>query len=221
MNTSLSLELVVGPGCEGVGPVLARGLEKCRYELVVRADSDDVSLAERCAVQVAWMNQHPRVKASSALINEFDQRWDQPVAQRAVPIGSKRIYFESRFRNPLNHPAVVIRRSAVIEVGNYRDRQGFEDYDLWLRLQIAYGMGALANLPQVLVLARVGRAHLARRHGFGYLVKELSFFYYCGRDRLLPWASFVVALISRLPLRLLPSIVLGKVMMRVVRRKPG
>jgi len=53
--TSLPLELVVGPGGEGVGPVLARGLHACTQELVVRADADDLSLPERCEIQVAAM----------------------------------------------------------------------------------------------------------------------------------------------------------------------
>jgi hypothetical protein len=228
----LPLTLVIGPGGEGVGPVLTRGLGSCRRQLVVRADADDLSRAHRCAVQVAWMRRHPEVVALGSVIDEFvdgpPQHAELPigaliaslrvVSQRVVPIGSEPIRRWAMSRNPLNHPSVVLRRKQVLAVGSYRAKPGFEDYDLWLRLLAAYGPTALANIPDALVLARVGGGHLARRHGRGYAVAEARFLLTCGRDGTLPWWHVGRALVVRLPLRLLPRGLLAWVMARVTRR---
>jgi hypothetical protein len=54
--------------------------------------------------------------------------------------------------NCFAHPAVMLRRSALEEVGGYRFDQ-IEDYDLWLRLSERF---ALANLPEPAILYRLG-----------------------------------------------------------------
>ena len=217
----LPLEIVLGPGGEGVGPVLARGLERCRHDLVVRADADDVSLPQRCATQVSWMLQHPEVMAMGCLIDEFCHSPDQVVSQRLVPIRSEKINREARWRNPLNHPSVILRRSAVQSVGNYRSKPGFEDYDLWLRLLKTYGSAALANSPEALVRVRVGAAHLGRRHGWRYALAEGQFFIACAREGLLRWGDVVRNLTIRFPLRLLPNSLLAWVMVQGTRREVG
>ena len=68
LASGLPLTQVVGPGGEGVGPVLSRGLVACREDLVVRADADDLSLPERCAVQVEAMQARPQLVA----LNKID-----------------------------------------------------------------------------------------------------------------------------------------------------
>ena len=201
----LPLELLIGPGSEGVGPVLARGLAHCRFELVVRADADDISLPERCATQVMWMSQHPELSAMGCTIAEFVDNPKQPISRRGVPTDGPSIARMAQSRNPLNHPSVILRRSAVLAVGSYRSVAGFEDYDLWLRLLAAHGCQSLANLSPSLVSARVGAAHLRRRHGLRYALAEAKFFYSCGRQGLLPWWSVGRAVLMRFPLRLLPS----------------
>lgn len=215
---SFPLEVLIGPGSEGVGPVLARGLVHCRYELVVRADADDISHPDRCAIQVMWMSQHPELSAMGCTIAEFVENPEQPISRRVVPEDGPSIARMAQSRNPLNHPSVIFRRSAVLAVGNYRSVAGFEDYDLWLRILAVYGCESLANLSQTLVSARVGAAHLRRRHGLSYALAEAKFFYSCGWQALLPWRSVLVAVLIRAPLRLLPSATLGLIMLRHTRR---
>ncbi|HAB16157.1 MAG TPA: glycosyltransferase family A protein [Verrucomicrobiota bacterium] len=49
-------------------------------------------------------------------------------------------------RNPLLCSAVFARRSALLEVGLFDDRLDFEeDWDMWLRLNERYGLGAFAH----------------------------------------------------------------------------
>jgi glycosyltransferase involved in cell wall biosynthesis len=214
----LPLEILMGPGGEGVGLVLARGLLHCREDLVLRADADDWSLPERAALQVHWMVEHPQVVVMGTPINEFQDSVHEALMQRWVPLESLAIARMARFRNPLNHPSVILRRKAVLAAGNYRSVSGFEDYELWLRLLLIYGSQALANMPQPLVMARVGRAHLIRRHGWHYVKSEASFLWLCGRSHLLHWVCVLGLLICRLPMRIITSKLLSWVMTHATRR---
>lgn len=216
----LPLTLIVGPGGEGVGPVLARGLLACREDLVVRIDADDLSLPDRCRIQVESMGARPELVALSGPILEFIDDPAHPCGVRWVPASGTSIQMWSRWRNPLNHPATVLRRSAVLAMGSYRNCPGFEDYDLWLRVLKFKGASALANLPQSLVLAKVGSDHLERRRGINYLRAETRFLLCTGRDCLLPWPRVILLLFLRLPIRLLPPQQLT-FLMKCVRRKNG
>lgn len=217
-DCALALELVPGPGGEGLGAVLARGLLVCRHELVLRADADDLCLRERAARQVAVMLQRPELAALSAPLLEFQQDPAHPCGTRTVPAGPQRLRRFSRWRNPLNHPAVILRRTPVLAAGNYQPAPGFEDYDLWLRL-LRDGR-SLDNLAEPLVLARVGAAHLQRRLGWAYARRETAFLWSCGRRGLLPWPQVVLLLLLRPPLRLLPAGGLAWLMRRWLRRQP-
>ena len=203
----LPVELVEGPGQEGAGPVLARGLKACPTELVVRADADDLNLPGRCEKLVTYMLDHPNLAALGSVITEFTQNDAQAPLMikkvRLVPLGPGQVGSYSRWRNPLNHPSVILQRSKIEAVGSYRSRSGFEDYDLWLRL-LASGQ-TIDNLADRLVLARVGPAHQARRRGLSYLLLELRFLAQCWREGLLESWVVLVWLVLRCPLRLLPS----------------
>lgn len=217
-TATLPTTILCGRGGEGVGPVLARGLTNCPTELVIRADADDISLPQRCAKQVALALTNPDVAAISSSVVEFFSDSQRPDAIRSVPIRPEAIHRKSRWRNPMNHPAVLLRRSAVLAVGNYRHCPSFEDYDLWLRLLKAGYQ--LQNIEEPMVLCRTGPSHIARRRGWVYCSREVSFFWRCGTEGLLPWFWILAILSMRLPLRLLPASLLRTVMLSL-RQSPG
>jgi hypothetical protein len=199
----LPLAMVEGPGGEGVGPVLTRGLHRCTEALVVRADADDLSLPDRCAVQVAAMTARPDLVALSTPLLEFIESPHFPCTLRDVPVGAAALWRRSRWRNPINHPAVILRRKQVLAIGGYRDCPGFEDYDLWLRL--LHQGAQLDNIQQPLVLARVGADHLARRRGPTYVVREWRFLLACAGEGILGWPRVLLLISLRTPVRLIPS----------------
>ena len=212
--------VLLGPGGEGVGVVLARGLAACSCELILRADADDLSLPDRAARQLAWLVQHPEVMAGSGWIEEFIADPVQGVvACRRVP-RDEAVARWARWRNPLNHSAVVLRRSAVLAAGGYRHQPGFEDYDLWLRLLRHFGPRALNNLQEVLVVGRVGVAHLGRRRGWRYAHQEINFMVRSAQEGQLGWAQILLLLLLRLPWRLVPARWLA-LLMAFMRRWPG
>jgi hypothetical protein len=215
-DSKLPLTFLVGPGGEGVGPVLARGLLACRTDLVMRADADDISHPERAQRQVAVMQARPDLAVLSSSINEFmDERLILHL--RSVPAGEKAISDFIFWRNPINHPAVMLRRPAIVAAGNYVDCPGFEDYHLWLRL---YQHGQrLDNLAIPLVAARVGASHLDRRRGLAYALQEAHFLIQCGQQGLMAWPRVVLLSLLRCPLRLLPPALMKLVFVVFLRTK--
>jgi glycosyltransferase involved in cell wall biosynthesis len=212
---AMPLRVIEAPRWRGLGPVLADGLLQCRAPIVIRIDADDISLPERCATQVAYLREHPGVAVVGSQLGEFVKTSHQLVGTRTVPLLAKDVRRFSLWRNPLNHPTVALRRLDVLAAGNYGDHPGFEDWELWLRL-LRHG-ATIANLPQTLVVARVGPGHLARRQGRAYAFSELRFLFHCMRSRLLPMPHVVFLLLLRPLLRLMPKPVLHMVMQRGLR----
>jgi len=216
LASGLPVRLVEGPGGEGVGPVLARGLMHCSNELILRADADDLSLPQRSVHQLSQLQADPSLAVISAPIQEFIGSAERPCGLRTVPHGPEAVRRFSRWRNPINHPAVACRRSRLLAAGNYRAVPGFEDYDLWLRL-LARGE-RLDNSATPLVLARVGPAHLGRRRGWRYGRQEAAFLGRCGREGILPLSQVLLLILLRVPLRWLPAAGLAALMGRWLRR---
>ena len=60
---------------------------------------------------------------------------------------------------------VVYKRDVILSLGGYQHHLFMEDYNLWLR--VIGNNYKVANLPDVLLYARVGNGN-ARRKGFKY-----------------------------------------------------
>jgi len=211
----LTLDSIEGPGGEGVGPVLNRGLQHCLHEWVVRADADDLSSPQRCEIQLSYLLRDPELVVVGSVISEFVDDPGQSIALRAVPLSCKGIDRLSRWRNPMNHPSVVFRRSVVEAVGGYRNLPGFEDYELWLRL-LCRGF-ELRNVEMPLVMARVGQAHLSRRRGWLYAIKECRFLIFCWRCNYFSTGRMLLLLFLRVPMRLIPAPLLARLMLHGMR----
>ncbi len=138
-----------------LGAILARGVEKCSYELIARMDADDIAPRDRCALQLAEFRKNPSLALVGGVAAEFTDSSDRVVSYRRLPEDSIAIARFAKYRNPFNHSSVMFRRSVVLNVGNYSPTlKGCEDYDLWYRI-IAAGEKVI-NLPQILLYSRVG-----------------------------------------------------------------
>ncbi len=118
---------------------------------VARMDADDVSLSDRLAAQVAFLERHPDVALLGTACYDMDEsgriraRLEMPQTDAAIRRALIRY-------NPFFHSTVMMRRAALERVGLYReDLTGAEDYDLWFRFARHY---RLANLPNPLVCRR-------------------------------------------------------------------
>ncbi|MDT1914067.1 amylovoran biosynthesis protein AmsE, partial [Acinetobacter baumannii] len=85
----------------------------------------------------------------------------------SVPLTHDEIKKFAQKRCPFNHMSVVYKRDVILSLGGYQHHLFMEDYNLWLR--VIGNNYKVANLPDVLLYARVGNGMHARRKGFQYI----------------------------------------------------
>lgn len=154
----------------GLAAALNTALPACRNDLVARMDTNDVALPERFARQVAFMAANPDVAVSSGQVEEWDEEMTRPMGERRLPQTHVAILRMARSRNPINHPAAIYRKAAVLAAGGYPSLFP-EDYPLWC-LMLMRG-DRFANLNETLVRMRAGGAFLSRR-GRPFLEGEME-----------------------------------------------
>lgn len=145
----------------GIGAAAKAGLMECKNELVAKMDADDISVPNRCELQLERFAQNPKLSIIGSNIDEFDVDPDTPFSVRSVPEDNEGIRKFGRRRQPFNNVTVMYRKSAVQAVGGYRDLPRNEDYDLYVRL-LAAGYYA-ENIPLSLVKVRVDSQAVHRR----------------------------------------------------------
>jgi hypothetical protein len=163
-----SARRMVNPGPRGLHHNLNHALAEVATPLACRADSDDVNLPGRFEAQARFLAAHPDIAVVGAAIEEVGP--DGARRRKALPLTHDRLVRFAAWRNPINHMTAFFRVDAVRAAGGYPPIPLKEDYALWLRM-ITRGM-RLANLPQVLVQARLGEGFHRRRAGPGHLAAE-------------------------------------------------
>lgn len=158
------LKVVTLPVNGGLGKALTEGLKHCSHDLVARMDTDDIAKPNRFEKQVNFMTSHPEVACCSAWIEEFIGSPDNIVSERTLPESADEIYKYGKKRCPINHPAVIYRKSAVIKSGGYGPFP--EDYYLWGRM-LTSGY-KLHNLQESLLYFRSSENVYKRRGGWDY-----------------------------------------------------
>lgn len=165
------MTVVTLPYNAGLAAALNEGLRYCSYDIVARADADDISLPARFEQQIPVIAAGNLAVLGSAMV-EFDGKSDAPETSREALTGSEKLKKVLMTRNPIMHPTVVLRKPAVDAVGGYEHVTGAEDYWLWARLtQRGYRMD---NLTVPLVKYRVGEGAYQRRGGAQALSKDIE-----------------------------------------------
>ena len=158
----------------GLGYALNEGLKHCKNEVIARMDSDDISLPERCEIQLKCFQNDNRIDIVSGTVLEFTDGSTQITGRRSLPEKHESICIYSRKRNPFNHPAVMFKKSAVNAAGGYKeDFHLFEDYYLWTRMLMNGSVGY--NIQQPLLLMRTPTDLYKRRGGKQYAADMLKY----------------------------------------------
>lgn len=125
---------VVGRERIGASRALARLVVSAGSELVARIDAGCAADPGRLEQQVAHLSENRRVGVIGSQLS--DQTGNKP-SITSHPSADAELRWSLRFINPVSHPTVMLRRSAVLEAGNYREiDRGLEDYDLWVRMSL-------------------------------------------------------------------------------------
>lgn len=167
------LKVVSIPVNGGLGKALNEGLKLCSHDLVARMDTDDVAEPTRFAMQLDFMQNNPDIDVCSTWLQEFEGDISNKKSIKTVPSSHIDIKKYIKSRNPINHPAVIFRKKAVLDAGGYMPFPLFEDYYLWARMLV--NGCKFANIPECLVNFRVSSDMYKRRGGMKYAKDCTSF----------------------------------------------
>lgn len=133
----------------GISPSLNAGLAVARGELIARMDADDVSLPDRFALQVAYLDAHRDCALVGGQIM-FTDPADWPLTTMQHPLDHDGVVATMMAGSEsLSHPTVMFRRDIALEIGGYSLRfEHAEDIDFFLRMG---ERGKLANLPDLVL----------------------------------------------------------------------
>lgn len=186
----------------GSGPTSKFGISKCTTEYVARLDSDDYSLPERCEKQLEMLKNDDDLIIVGSNIIEKNSEF---TVMKKVPETTEEIRKYSRRRNPFNNPSVMMKKSEILKVGNYRDFRYLEDYDLGMRLIHENSDKKFYNIQEPLVVMTTDARTYLRRGGYLYVKTE----FVLQKDFLMKGyislADFIKNITLRSAVRLLPN----------------
>lgn len=205
------------PENKGLGNALRIGVEKAQNNIIARMDSDDIAFRDRFEKQIAFMEQNPDCDIVGGQMSEFIGTEDNIVGYRHVPYRNDDIKQYLKTRCPLNHVTVMMRKNAVLKVGNYQDWHYNEDYFLWIRMALA-GC-TFANLPDTLVNVRVGKEMYARRGGWKYFKSEARLQHYMLTHRMISFPRYCYNVFGRFVIQVaMPNKLRGFVFQKLFRK---
>lgn len=200
----------------GLGNALNEGLKHCHYELVARMDSDDICFPDRFERQVKFMTEHPDIDVCSGWMSEFEGEPTNRISTKKVPSTHEEISHYIKLRNPLNHPAVMFKKSAVDAAGGYIHFTLFEDWYLWVRM---WQNGAkFANIPAYLLNFRTSADMFRRRGGFKYACLSAKFQWMLHDIKMLSWFEALRYSLMRGTVYIMPNWMRKLVYSKILRR---
>ena len=138
---------IVSQRNQGVPVALNAGLSIATGRYVARMDADDISFPERLEKQVRYLDVHPEVAVLGTQVINIDANGHQVKYQVRMPCDPLKVACRMVSLWSMYHPSVMFRKDVILSLGGYRDIEGGEDLDLWLRVS---AKAHLANLQELL-----------------------------------------------------------------------
>lgn len=192
----------------GLGDALNIGLKECSYELVARMDTDDICSSNRFEKQLKVFEDND-IDICSSWVSEFDDDENEIISYRKLPEFHSDIVKFAKKRCPVNHPAVMYKKSIVQKAGGYKKMMWFEDYYLWCRMILSNAK--FYNIQEPLVKMRAGYGQLERRSGFKYAIEEFKFLLELKKIGFLNFYQFMKSVVIRFISRVLPKSILKNI----------
>ena len=180
----------------GLGKALFKGVKSCKYDLIARMD---------CELQLNEFKKNNDLVLVGGQIVEFNS--EKIKKKRIVPTLEKDIIKFSKYRNPFNHMTVMFKKKNILNVGNYKPLDYFEDYYLWVRL-LKKGY-SVRNIDKVLVKARSDYAHTKRRGSIQYIKYMYNFEKQIYSDGYINLFQFIFNIIIRFFMCIIPNSLRG------------
>ena len=143
-------------GKKNLSVALNYGLQRCKFDLVARMDSDDIMCHDRLEKQKKFLDNNSNIDIVGGQIKIFPTG----IKSKHPHVVDKDVALRSFWF--LNHPTVMYRRHKIISVGSYKEEPVLfaEDYELWLKC-IRNNL-KIRNIQDVVVLYRMHENNLSK-----------------------------------------------------------
>lgn len=199
----------------GTGKCANAGIDACKNEYIVKMDSDDIALPERCEISLYTMAKHPEIDMLGSYIEEFDSDTGEHIAVKKTPLAHKKIKTYAKRRNPFNNQTLVYKKSAALRAGGYTEIKRCEDYEFVVKMLAAGARGR--NLDKVLVKYRVTKDNLARRKNWANTRSFIDVRWRIFRMGYSGLIDFIVPCAAQIAIFILPKSFTGKFYKKFLR----
>jgi hypothetical protein len=141
----------------GIAETTNKAIAAARGEYIALQDHDDLSWPTRLECQVAFLDSHPEVGMVGSSCNVMDEDGTL-LPHWPVEHEDENLRWALLWRCPFFHTSIMLRRSAILEVGGYSSDPKYrfaEDYEFMSRVARRH---AVANIPQLLACWRAHKA---------------------------------------------------------------
>ena len=196
-----NLKIVSLPQNQGLGKALNEGLKHCSYDIIARMDTDDIAKPERFEKQIKIFQDNPNIDVCSSWIEEFENSSNNILSIKKLPEFHEEIIKYAKHRCPINHPAVMYKKDAGLNVNGY---SGFpEDYCLWIKMLM--NGAQFYNIQESLLYFRFSKDVIKRRGGWGYAKADIQSQFSFYKMKFISIPTLLYNIIIRVSVRLIPS----------------
>lgn len=186
----------------GLGVALRAGLQHCKNELVARLDADDISLPERCELQLSLFEREPDLCLVGTDMYEFANDPNIILDIKKMPCTPEEIYKYGKRRNPFNHSSVMFKKSVIEACGSYSNMRRSQDIELWSRLLFTGCKCRNINIP--LIKFRCGDNRIKRKKKWSNIKSDIKIFYRNYKMGYAAFDDFLYVLLTQLGFFILP-----------------
>ena len=137
----------------GLTRSLNRALKLSIGKYIARIDSDEISMPNRLARQVDFLDSNPEIGLVGSFCLNYHNGLDNAPKKVITPVSNEKIRKKLLKTNPIVHGSVMVRREVFDKVGFYNeDFKYVQDYELWGRIA---EFCKLHNLPEFLLKRKI------------------------------------------------------------------
>ena len=185
----------------GLTKSLNKAIKLCTCDYIARMDSDDISISERFALQINYLENNKDIDVLGGYIQEIDSN-NKSLNIRTFPNSNSSVLKQIPISSPVNHPSVMFRRK-IFDEGNYYNEKYKTSQDIAFWFYLLSKGYRISNLDRIITLFRLNE-NMVKRRSYKKGVTEF-FIYFKGILDLYGFSYKLVYPFLRLFTRLMPS----------------